>query len=265
MRLNPNWLILLLLGLSNTNGPTYSGLFLILILFFVPLEHLISEKLLSTLFGCEVSPSERTVFSLPAQMGGLNILNPTTTGASNYSTSRRLTTIVIEALKENTRFDIGAYHAFYSATQGDIRKEKDTLFEGVFSDIVGQLSVPQQWAIIRAKDEISLWLTVFPLAKHHFDLSATEFRDALALQYKKLLLGVLSHCDGCGDPFDLSHALSCRKGGLVTQRHNEVCDAFGDLAALAWSQVTCEPIVREACTSSKTRVLVGSWFVDSTS
>ena len=93
----------------------------------------------------------------------------TTTGASNYSTSRRLTTIVIEALKENTHFDIGAYHAFYSVTQGDIRKEKDTLFEGVFSDIVGQLSVPQQWAIIRAKDEkMSLWLTVSPLAKHHF-------------------------------------------------------------------------------------------------
>ena len=64
-----------------------------------------------------------------------------------------------------------------------------------------------------------------------------------------------------GDPFDLSHALSCRKGGLVTQRHNEVCDAFGDLAALAWSQVTCEPIVREACTLSKTRVLVSSWCV----
>ena len=39
-----------------------------------------------------------------------------------------------------------------------------------------------------------------------------------------------------GDPFDLSHALSCRKGGLVTQCHNEVHDAFGDLTALAWSQ-----------------------------
>ena len=43
-------------------------------------------------------------------------------------------------------------------------------------------------------------------------------------------------------------------------------DAFGDLAALAWSQVTCEPIVREACTSSKTTALVadfsvrGVWF-----
>ena len=51
-----------------------------------------------------------------------------------------------------THTDICAYHAFYSTTQGDIKKEKDALFEGVFSDIVDQLSVPQQQAIIRAKD-----------------------------------------------------------------------------------------------------------------
>ena len=64
-----------------------------------------------------------------------------------------------------------------------------------------------------------------------------------------------------GDPFDLSHALSCRKGGLVTQHHNKVHDAFGDLAALAWSQVTSEPIVREACTSSNTTALVADLSV----
>ena len=32
-------------------------------------------------------------------------------------------------------------------------------------------------------------------------------------------------------------------GGLVTRRHNEVQDAFGDLASLVWSPVIKEPIV----------------------
>ena len=54
-----------------------------------------------------------------------------------------------------------------------------------------------------------------------------------------------SHCDGCGSTFDLSHALDCHKWGLVTQCHNEVRDALGDLAALAYKDVICEPIVCE--------------------
>ena len=48
----------------------------------------------------------------------------------------------------------------------------------------------------------------------------------------------------------LSHALSCLKGGLVIQRHNEIRDAFGDLAALARSQVKKEPVVKEPSSSN---------------
>ena len=54
-----------------------------------------------------------------------------------------------------------------------------------------------------------------------------------------------SHCDGCGSTFYLSHALDCHKVGLVTQRHNKVRDALGDLAALAYNDVIREPIVLE--------------------
>ena len=56
-----------------------------------------------------------------------------------------------------------------------------------------------------------------------------------------------AECDGCGAMFDLQHALDCRKGGLITQRHkDEVRDALGNIAALAYKDVIREPIVREA-------------------
>ena len=54
-----------------------------------------------------------------------------------------------------------------------------------------------------------------------------------------------SSCDGCGSAFSLSHALDCRRGGLVIQCHNEVRDALGDLAALEYKDVIHEPVVRE--------------------
>ena len=43
----------------------------------------------------------------------------------------------------------------------------------------------------------------------------------------------------------LDHALVCRKGGLIIQRHNEVRDVVGDLAALVWGHVVSEPVVRD--------------------
>ena len=46
--------------------------------------------------------------------------------------------------------------------------------------------------------------------------------------------------------FNLQHALDCKKGGLVTLRHNEVRDALGDIASMAYKDVVREPIVREA-------------------
>ena len=36
------------------------------------------------------------------------------------------------------------------------------------------------------------------------------------------------------------------KGCLIIQRHNEVRDAVGDLAALVWGRVVSEPVVRDA-------------------
>ena len=78
---------------------------------------------------------------------------------------------------------------------------------------------------------------------YHFELSATEFCDSLALRYNKLILKAPAKCDGCGDVFNMTHALDCRKGGHVIQLHNEVRDALGDLASLVYKDVIREPIV----------------------
>ena len=59
----------------------------------------------------------------------------------------------------------------------------------------------------------SSWLTVLPIALHHFDLSATEFRDSLAPCYHRPLLKAPANCDGCGDFFNMTHALEVKKQG----------------------------------------------------
>ena len=47
----------------------------------------------------------------------------------------------------------------------------------------------------------------------------------------------------------------------MTQRHNDVQNAFGDLLALAWSHVKREPIVKEANSLDQTPELIADLSV----
>ena len=58
----------------------------------------------------------------------------------------------------------------------------------------------------------SSWLNAIPLKDQGLTLNKQEFRDSLRLQYNLPLQDLPSTC-ACGEPFNVSHALSCKKGG----------------------------------------------------
>ena len=39
---------------------------------------------------------------------------------------------------------------------------------------------------------------------------------------------IQGHYDGCGVAFEIYHALECKKGGLITVRHNKIYDGVAD-------------------------------------
>lgn len=57
-------------------------------------------------------------------------------------------------------------------------------------------------------------------------------------------------CDGCGAAFTITHSLDCKKGDLVTQRHNEIRDLLCDLSSIVWHNVVKEPIIQESTQST---------------
>ena len=87
------------------------------------------------------------------------------------------------------------------------------------------------------------------LKNDNFNLSAQEFRDANCLQYMKPLLNLPPTCDGCGASFTTIHASDCRKGGLVSLRHNEIRDLLCELSSIVWNNVVREPIIQKSSTN----------------
>ena len=214
---------------------------------FVPLRDSINGKFIHAVLGGGISEQEKALLSLPSRMGGMGLRDPVESAEMAYSASKDGTVKIVKAIKGDEEFTVHEHRERIAETHVKLRMEQKEQDQRKLDAALESMDAKKRRTVMRAVDgKTSNWLTVMPVARHQFDLSAVEFRDALAMRYSRPLLRMPANCDGCGGPFDLTHALDCKKGGLVTQRHNEVRDALGDIAALAYKEVVREPVVREA-------------------
>ena len=88
----------------------------------------------------------------------------------------------------------------------------------------------------------SNWLSARPSAEHGFQLNKSEFRDALALRYNRDIKYLPSKCP-CGQAFNVTHALNCKRGGFIAMRHNNIRDFEANLLSKVCTDVEIEPIL----------------------
>ena len=79
-----------------------------------------------------------------------------------------------------------------------------------------------------------------PLEEQGLAMNKQEFRDILRLLYNLPLLCLPSHC-ACGDKFTVGHALSCKKGGFVAQKHDGIRDLLTTLTCKVRKNGEAEP------------------------
>ena len=79
-------------------------------------------------------------------------------------------------------------------------------------------------AVTQAKEKgASSWFTIQPIEEHGFTLTKNEFTDAIHLHYNKTLKGMPSLCP-CRQNYDITHAMNCKRGGIIIMGHNNVQD-----------------------------------------
>ena len=49
----------------------------------------------------------------------------------------------------------------------------------------------------------------------------------------------------CGDRFNVDHAMVCRRGGFIIQRHNELRDLEAEMLSMVCNDVEIEPVLQE--------------------
>ena len=89
---------------------------------------------------------------------------------------------------------------------------------------------------MRGDKGASSWLTAVPLVDQGLVLNNQEFRDSLRLRYNMSLSDLPNKCV-CNKKCTVCHALSCKKGGFVAQRHDGVRNLFTSLIGKACTNV----------------------------
>lgn len=213
------------------------------------LKEEIRRSLMPAVLGGDVSDDEADLFSLPVNKGGLAWTDPVRRAEHFFEMSKRGAAILQRAIVDRVPFQTVDHLTHLQAVKKEAKEERLKDEDALLQSTLPKFSTTRQRAIGRGilanmKVKSSVWLSAYPLKKHHFDLAPSEFRDALAVRYMRTPTEMPSTCDGCGHvPFSVRHALCCKTGGLVTRRHNEVRDVLGDLMLAAWGNCCKEPMI----------------------
>ena len=101
------------------------------------------------------------------------------------------TTSLVKFITGSLSFELDTHIATVSLAKDQHRVSLNEYFNGKFNALLPQLNPLQQRAVLRAKEfNLSGWLSVIPLERDQFYLSPQEFRDALALRYRKPTLNL---------------------------------------------------------------------------
>ena len=233
-----------------------------------PLEATIKDTFIPTLLRSPALGNDvRALLELPPRLGGMGITSPEKLAVVENTNSVNLTRSLTEKIvAQDARGEID--QSAITKEKNKIARERqehqmnslDHLMTTLRADTVHKIHAAQETGA-------SNWLTSLPIRAKGFSLNKQEFVDAIALRYGWSVVG-LPHTCACGSPNNVNHTMTCKKGGFVCIRHNEVRDLTASMLREVCHDVSTEPLLlplngehmryRTANTTNEARVDVGA-------
>ena len=206
-----------------------------------PLENCIRNVLLPALLRSRpLRDEERALLALPPSLGGMGITSPEkladTEHLNSISLTRSLTEKIIaqEAHDEVDQREITEQKIKISSDRQKAQKDTlEHLISTLPEDMIRRIQTAQETGA-------SNWLTSLPIRAKGFSLNKQEFLDAVALRYGWPVEGLPNTC-ACGAPNNVTHTMTCKKGGFVCIRHDEVRDLTASMLREVCHDVSTEP------------------------
>ena len=209
--------------------------------YFIPLEETIRDKFIPAVIGRTVTDLERRILSLPVRLGGLGIQNPILTADIEFQNSITVTqnlSALIEAQEQN----LDKYDAEKLKKEiARLKMEKEEMYIQHLEEIKTLVSDTLKRALELACEKgAGTWLSALPLQATGYALNKQCFRDGICLRYEWKIPNTPAYC-GCGVKNSVTHTLSCKLGGYVHMRHNNIRDFEASLLREICKDVRVEP------------------------
>ncbi|KAG0719760.1 hypothetical protein GWK47_049860 [Chionoecetes opilio] len=206
-----------------------------------PLEESIMNTFIPALLRSPVLRNDaRALLELPPRLGGMGITSPEkmaeVENLNSINLTRSLTDMIIaqDAQGEIDQSVIAEQKKRFSRDRQQGQKTSlEHLSTILHPDTVRKIHIAQETGA-------SNWLTSLPIRAKGFNLNKQEFVDDVALRYGWPVEGLPNTCV-CGSPNSADHTMTCKKGGFVCIRHDEVRDLTASMLKEVCHDVSTEP------------------------
>ena len=197
--------------------------------YLFPIEETLRSRFTPAITGVHIcSDAERALLVLAVKFGHLGLQNLCEAANIELLNSKEITKELYEnVITEDKDFQIDSEKK--KTIKNELKRRKILNYKTKLEELRNSMNEKMKRCNdISHETGSSNWLSAIPMREFNYVLNKQQFWDSIRLRHGWPIPGLPVSCS-CEEGFNVQHAMSCKKGGFVAVRHNEVRDITATL------------------------------------